>query len=82
MRPRRALAAIVTALVAVLVVVPASVSLASGDGQEFPFPPCAADANGDATAPRRAAQPAPTAKVCLNPSTPVTLDVKPEERAK
>jgi hypothetical protein len=33
MRRRRALAAIVTALVAVVVVVPACVSLGSGDGQ-------------------------------------------------
>jgi hypothetical protein len=33
MKPRKALAAILAALVAVLVVVPACVSLASGDGQ-------------------------------------------------
>jgi hypothetical protein len=33
MKPRKALAAILTALVAMLVVVPACVSLAGGDGQ-------------------------------------------------
>jgi hypothetical protein len=33
MKPRKALAAILTALVAMLVVVPACVSLASGNGQ-------------------------------------------------